>query len=308
MKNFQKINVIGAVNIDLIGYPDKKLIFKDDNIGRLETVLGGVGRNIAENLARLDVKVNFLSVFADDHFANQIKQSCNELNIAIENSLVVKDATTSTFMAIMDKDKDMALGISAMHIYDGIPESFILDNLATIKNTEYCILETNMPQSILELVVKKSPNTKFALDAVSGTKALKAKNILSKLHILKCNLIEAELLSGIKVTTPNDYQLLLNHFLNLGVKKVFITLGKKGLIYGDKNNSKRLKPIYTIQPKNTTGGGDSFMAGLALAELLKFDIHKMAKIATACAEMTIQHKNTVHPKINRQTILNNIND
>jgi len=307
MKKKSAITVIGAVNIDLIGYADNKLIYKDDNIGSLETILGGVGRNIAENLSKLDCKVEFLSVFADDHFANQIKSSCNDLDISIKHSLIKKDATTSTFMAIMDSDKDMALGISAMHIYDEIPNSFILNNLEVITKNEYCILETNMPKSILDLVVEKSPNTKFTLDAVSGTKAQRAKDILPNLHILKCNLIEAELLSNIKINHENDYEKLINYFLEIGVKKVFITLGKNGLIYGNNQEINRLKPMY-IKPLNTTGGGDAFMAGLLLAELNNFDIHKMAKTATACAELTIQHKNTVHPNINKELILNNIND
>lgn len=307
MEKKPQITIIGAVNIDLIGYPDNALIHKDDNVGRLETILGGVGRNIAENLARLAVDVNFLSVFADDYFANKIIDSCKKLNISIENSLIIKDATTSTFMAIMDKDNDMALGISAMHIYDNIPDSFILDNIKSIKANEFCVLETNLPQSILELVVKNAPDTKFTLDAVSGTKAIRAQRILSSLYILKCNLIEAELLSGIKVTREDDYELLINHFLTLGVENVFITLGKNGLIYGDKTTINRLKPMY-INPINTTGGGDSFMAGLLLASLHDFDIHKMARTATACAELTIRHKNTVHPKINKAYILNKIDE
>ncbi len=297
------ITVIGAVNIDLIGYPNNELIYKDDNVGSLETILGGVGRNIAENLSRLDLNVIFLSVFANDHFANDIIASCNDLGISIKHSLIKKNATTSTFMAIMDEKNDMALGISAMDIYDNIPNSFITDNLEVILNNEYCILETNMPKSILELVVRKAPNTKFALDAVSGTKAVKAINILNKLQILKCNLIEAALLSGIKTNSDKNYKKLVNHFLKIGVKKVFITLGKEGVIYGDHKTINRIESTY-IEPVNTTGGGDSFMAGLLFAEINKFDIHKMVRVAMACAEMTIQHKNTVNPEINKQLILN----
>ncbi len=307
MEKKSQITVIGAVNIDLIGYPDNKLIFKDDNIGSLETILGGVGRNISENLSKLDFDVEFLSVFADDYFGKQIMQSCKELNISIAHSVIKKEAVTSTFMAIMDKDNDMALGISAMHIYDEISPSFILDNLKLIKQSEYCVLETNIPQAILELTVKNAPNTKFALDAVSGTKALKAKNILANLHLLKCNLIEAELLSGITAKNKQDYEKIVRHFLNIGVAKVFITLGKEGLIYGYNKEIFWLKPN-KIKPVNTTGGGDSFMAGLLLAAYHDFDIHKMAKTATACAELTIQHKNTVHPNINKELILNLNND
>jgi len=302
-----QITIIGAINIDLIGYPKNKLIFQDDNVGQIETILGGVGRNIAENLARLDFEVEFLSVFADDHFSKKITDSCNSLGISIKNSLIIKNSKTSVFMAIMNQQNDMALGISAMDIYDDVSDSFILDNKASISKNEYCVIETNLPKNILELVTKKFSNIKFALDAVSGTKALKAKSILHRLHILKCNLIEAELLSDIKTTSETDYSKLVQHFIDLGVIKVFITLGKNGLIYGDKNGVHRAKTKF-IKPVNTTGAGDSFMAGLILAEFNQFNIHKMAKTATTCAQLTIQHKNTVHPGLNKQFILKNTHD
>jgi pseudouridine kinase len=300
--NKAKITVIGAANIDLIGYPNNKLIFKDDNVGKLSTVLGGVGRNIAENLARLNFEVEFLSVLADDVYANKVIDSCRDLNISIKHSLFLKQSSSSIFMAVMDIHNDMALGLSSMSIYDTVSDELITNNIDIIKQNDYCILETNMPQNILELVCSKSPNTKYALDAVSGTKALKAKSILRHLYILKCNLIEAELLSEIKMCSEDDYQKLVNHFLDLGVKKVFITLGKDGLIYGDDTGVFREYSEY-IKPINTTGAGDSFMAGLLFGELKNYDIHQMAKIAITCAQLTIQHKHTVHPDMSEDLIL-----
>ncbi len=61
--------------------------------------------------------------------------------------------------------------------------------------------------------------------------------------------------------------------------------------------------INYLNPINTTGAGDSFMAGLLYGEIQKFDIHKMVKFANACAQMTVQHKKTVHPDINENLIL-----
>ena len=121
MATTTKITVIGASNIDLIGFSDDKLIFKDANIGSIETILGGVGRNIAENLKRLDFEVEFLSVFADDEFSKTIKDSCTDLGISIEHSLTIKDSRTSLFIAIMDRSNDLALALTAMDIYDDIP-------------------------------------------------------------------------------------------------------------------------------------------------------------------------------------------
>jgi len=111
MKDKPKITVIGASNIDLIGFSKEKLIYKDSNNGTFETILGGVGRNIAENLRHLDFDfdVEFLSVFADDEFSKIITNSCNNLGISIQHSLIRKNRSTSTFMAIMDRFHDLAL-------------------------------------------------------------------------------------------------------------------------------------------------------------------------------------------------------
>ena len=302
MSNQPKITIIGAANIDLIGYPKEKLIYKDANIGTLETILGGVGRNIAENLSRLGFKVEFLSVFGKDDFSKKIIESCIELDISTKYCTFNENCSTSVFMAILDNQNDLALGLTAMNIFNDIPDSFILNNLNIIGQNDYCVLETNLPTRILELVTNELPNTHFALDAVSGKKALKAKTILNKITILKCNLLEAELLSGIKVNNESGYRDLIMHFIDLGVKKVFISLGKNGVVYGDTKGFYKID-IDFIKPVNTIGAGDSFMAGLLYGELQKFNIHKMVQFANACAGITIQNKNTVNPEINEKLIL-----
>lgn len=297
-----KITVIGASNIDLIGFSNEKLIYKDSNVGELETILGGVGRNIAENLNHLDIDVEFLSVFADDEFSKMIIDSCNDLEISMQHSLIKKNSKTSFFMAILDRFNDLALGLSAMDIYDNIPDSFILDKLDIIAQNDYCVLETNLPASILKLAVEKLPDVRFALEAVSAKKALKAKGIIDKLYILKCNALEAELLSGIKVKNEIEYEDLVAHFLKLGVKKVFITLGMDGVAYGDENEIYIAKNSI-LSPVNTNGAGDAFMAGILYGETHGFELYDMVQFASACAQITIQHKNAVHPDINLQLVL-----
>ena len=296
-----KITVIGASNIDLIGFSKDSLIFKDANIGSIETILGGVGRNIAENLKRLDFDVEFLSVFGDDEFSKTIKDSCTDLAISIEHSLTVKDSKTSLFIAIMNRANDLALALTAMDIYNDIPDSFILDKLDVIGRNEYCVLETNLPTYILELVTEKLPQVKFALEAVSGKKALKGKSILDRLYILKCNLLEAELLSGIKADYESDYEKIVEHFLALGVKKVFITLGRDGVAFGD-GKEIFISKNRIITPVNTNGAGDAFMAGLLYGETKKLELYDMVSFASACALVTIQHKKAVHPEISVQKV------
>jgi pseudouridine kinase len=305
MSGKSKITIIGASNIDLIGFSKEKLIYKDANIGSLETILGGVGRNIAENLARLGIAVEFLTVLADDEFSKRIKDSCEELNISLKHSITIKDSGTSVYMAILNRYNDLALGLSAMDIYDAIPESFILDNIDTIAKNTYCILESNMPTEILELAVDKLPDVRFALETVSSKKALKAKSILDKMYILKCNLLEAELLSGTKMTYESDCENLVQHFLDMGIEKVFITMGVDGVAYGD-SKGVWIAKVKVLTPVNTNGAGDAFMAGLIYGEVNGFTTYKMVQFASACAGLTIQHKNAVHPELNEDIILKEI--
>ncbi len=305
MSEKNKITVIGASNIDLIGFSNEKLIFKDSNIGTIETILGGVGRNIAENLKRLDQDVEFLSVFADDEFSKTIIESCNSLDISIKNSMRIPNSKTSFFIAIMNLQHDMALGLSAMDIYDDIPDAFIMDNLEVIAQNEYCLLETNMPANILELVTQKLPNIKFVMEAVSSIKALKTQKILDRLYILKCNLLEAELLSNMKIEYESDYEKLVQYFLDLGVKKVFITLGRDGVVYGDASEIS-ISRNKIITPVNTNGAGDAFTAGLLYGEIQGMELYDMVKFASGCALITIQHKKAVHPDLNIKLVTDTI--
>ena len=64
--------VIGGVNIDIVGYPYSKLIPQDSNIGGVKLSLGGVGRNIAENLVRLGVDTKLISILGDDIYGKKI--------------------------------------------------------------------------------------------------------------------------------------------------------------------------------------------------------------------------------------------
>jgi pseudouridine kinase len=289
-----KISVFGASNVDITGYTKATLIYKDANIGTMKTTSGGVGRNIAENLQRLQFDVELFSVFADDPLSDFLINDCNKKQLKIDRSLIVKDSSASTFIAIMDEHNDLALGISAMDLYDTINENKFIDKLPAKLESIYTVLETNFSSNILQNIIKKYPEQRFVLDTVSGKKALRAIPLLHNLYILKTNLLEAEMISGMKIKTEQDLKKLTGYFIDKGVKKVFITLGKDGVIYGD------AKGIYhktSIASKiiNTIGAGDSFVAGLIYADAQNKNIHELAQYGMAAAAITVQHTEAVHP-------------
>ncbi len=296
MPYHKKICIIGASNVDITGFTNNKLIYQDANIGSMKTAAGGVGRNIAENLALLQFNVDLISVFGDDPLSHYIIDYCNKHQINIANSLFLKDASASTFIAIMDEHNDLALGISAMSIFDELQPDFILSKLPHIADADLIVLETNFSEEILKTIVEHLPQHRYVLDTVSGVKSLRALPILEHLYILKTNLIEAEMMSGLPSKTDEDIENLVRWFLKKGVKNVFITLGENGVYYGNKEGIHHQKAIHS-KVVNTIGAGDSFVAGLIYADSLKKDIHTCAFYGMAAASLTVQHNEAVNPEM-----------
>ena len=105
-----------------------------------------------------------------------------------------------------------------------------------------------------------------------------------------------------KLIHESDYERIIEHFLDIGVNKVFITLGKDGVAYGDKNEI-FISKNKIITPVNTNGAGDAFTAGLLYGEFKGLDIFDMVNWGSACARITIQHKNAVHPDICEEMVI-----
>ena len=76
---------IGAANVDIRGRSERKLIMGDSNPGTLYTTLGGVCRNICENLARLGSNVKLVTVVGDDENGRSILRGCEAAGMAGAN-------------------------------------------------------------------------------------------------------------------------------------------------------------------------------------------------------------------------------
>ncbi len=302
----KRVFVLGASNVDIVGFPKEKLVIKDANIGKMEVSAGGVGRNIAHNLKLLGFDVQLASIFGDDSLSQFLINNCNKNKLDISNSLIVRNSTASSFIAIMDKNNDLSVGISAMDIYNDKNGTKLIDKLPDKINTDYIVLETNFVEQTLKQIVLKYSKKKFVVDTVSGIKSLRIIPVLSKIHILKTNLLEAKRLSNMQINDDKDLYKLVKFFIDKGVNKVFITLGENGVVYGDRFNISYQKAIKS-NIVNTIGAGDSFVAGLVLADYNKVSIDLMAKYGMAAAGITVQSKEAVNLKLSEDKIMNIIN-
>ena len=292
--------VVGGVNMDIGGRSFAPLVARDSNPGKVRMSLGGVGRNIAHNMSLLGVDVRFLTAFGDDLYAQRIAASCGELGIDISHALTVPDGATPTYLFLNDCDGDMALAVSDMEICERITPAYLAANLPLLNNAQLVVTDTNIPAEALRYLTEHCTAPIFA-DPVSTAKAAKLKPVLGRLHTLKPNRIEAELLSGVRITDDESLRLAAQTLLDTGLHRVFISLGTDGVLAADRREM-RLVPCCKATMRNATGAGDAFMAALAWAYLEGTDLENTAASAAAAAAIAIESFETINPALSASAV------
>lgn len=275
------IAVVGAINIDLCGTSDEQLILYDSNPASTIMTYGGVGRNIAENIARFGYEVDLITVLADDVLTERLVDYSEKTGISFEHSMHVKDAACSTYMSINNNNGDLILAVSDMKIYDLMTVDFIATKIDFLNSRDVVIIDANIPQDVIEYIAEHC-TAPMAVDPVSTTKALKLKNCVGKFTMIKPNIYEAEKLSDVDIEDDESMERAARYFHDKGVKYVFVSMAEEGVFYSDGVNRGSL-PICDKYPiKNVSGCGDAFFSAATWAYMTDHNIRDIAR-AGECA-------------------------
>ena len=292
--------VVGGVNMDIGGQSNEKLLRSDSNPGKVSISLGGVGRNIAHNMSLLGVQVRMLTAYGDDLYGRRVAASCNELGIDVTHARMIPGGTTSTYLYIADPTGEMDIAISDMQICEEITPAYLEENLPVIRNARLVVADANLPVQTLAFLAQHCQSPLFC-DPVSTTKAEKLIPILDKIHTLKPNRLEAELLTGIPVNSKEDAEKAAKALLKKGVKRVFLSMGADGVYATDGKEGLWLANL-PGKMVSTTGCGDAFMAAIAWAYLEGMDLRTSALAGLAASSVAMETKQTINPEMNPEEI------
>lgn len=254
---------IGAANLDVHGRSINSIKLRDSNPGRLNMSAGGVTRNILENMSRLGMDVQLISAMGTDVFGERIMESCAAAGIGTTHVLRLSGETSSSYIAMLDDNGDMLLGMSDMRILKKLSAEHIRKNAELIANADAVIIDGCLAEETIDEILNVADGTKVFADPVSTAYARTIAKFTDRLHLVKPNLMELEVLSGIKAETDAEIIAAAGAVLARGTYAVAVSLGKRGCYYADKSGESffaALKPIDTMA--NATGAGDAFMAGL----------------------------------------------
>ena len=299
-KNLPYAVVCGGVNIDIGAHSFAPLRAKDSNPGKVELSLGGVGRNIAHNMRLLGVPTYLLTAVGGDSRASQVEQSCRDLGIDLSHALHVPDGRTSTYVFVGDSDGDMAIAVSDMEICKKLTPDYFASQLDLLNGAAAVVVDANLPRESIAYLTEHCTVPVF-IDPVSTVKAEKLHGLLGRVHTLKPNRIEAELLSDVKITDDASLHKAAEALLAQGLQRVFISLGGDGVLAAQKDEM-QLVPICKAEMRNATGAGDAMMAALVWSFLSGQSLTESAASGTAAAAIAVESEETINPNMSAEAV------
>ncbi len=294
------VAVCGGVNIDIGAHSFAPLRAKDSNPGKVELSLGGVGRNIAHNMRLLGLNVELLTALGGDSRAAQVEESCKTLGIGLSRALRVPDGRTSTYVFVGGSDGDMAVAVADMEICGRLTPDYFASQLAFLNGAAAVVLDTNLPRESLAYLAEHCTAPLF-VDPVSTAKAEKLSGLLGHVHTLKPNRIEAELLTGVKITDGKSLRAAAGALLLQGVQRVFLSLGESGVLAAQRGET-QIVPICKANAVNATGAGDAMMAALVWSYLTGRSLAESAAAGTAAAALAVESEETINPKMSAEAV------
>lgn len=282
----KKILIVGATNIDIVAKSYNPLKLYEKNPGQSLFSYGGVARNICENLARLNLKLDFMTIIGEDEIGKNAVSFLSDLNV---NVLYKKSKLpTSTFISILNSESDNYISISSMDIVDELDEEYL--NCYDFKDTDLIVSDANSTK-VAKFLAKQ--NKKLFIDATSDAKVKHIKEILNSINYLKCTKTEMQ-----KIFKTDDIMEVINKYPNM---TIIITNKDQPVIFNDKTKI-ITKNIESVNVVNAIGAGDSFSAGIIYGLINEYNIEKCVEIAIKISAHSIQQSETVSRKLNRKLI------
>lgn len=303
VKDKPKVCVIGGINVDVKGHTLAEPVLYTSNPGQTVTTAGGVARNIAENLARLQVPTTLLSVVGQDSLGERVLAETRDAGVDI-TQVEKLSGNTGTYTAILNQRGELLVALAAMEIIDLLTPSFLKRKEELILSSSIIVCDTNLPVDTLRylIAITNDNGIPLVIEPVSSPKVEKLKNILQdknqKVFLATPNRAEAEVLAGISIESDADFPVVARQLHSLGIQNILLTLGERGALFSAMKNGSELTmqliPASKVNVKDVTGAGDAFVAGIIYGLMSSKSIEDCCLYGHAAASLTLISETTVN--------------
>tara|TARA_Y100000817_G_C16841142_1_gene538065 strand:+ start:242 stop:1138 length:897 start_codon:yes stop_codon:yes gene_type:complete len=278
------ITVLGIFVADISFSGDKIPITGETILGDNYNIgPGGKGCNQAIAISRLGGKVNFISKLGNDDYGKLAINKLKKDNIDTSNIIISKKHKTGVAGIHVDRNT----GKNAITVVRGAPASLTVDeiDINTIKKSKIFLTQLEIPLNVTLHCLKVAKENGL-INILNPAPACELSNDFFKLvDYFTPNEMEAEFYTGVKINNEKDAKYSAKKLLDMGIKKIIITLGEKGLFYSDGKEEIYIKASED-KAIDTTGAGDAFNGSFSLALLKGKKIRECLEMANKVAGLS----------------------
>lgn len=265
--------------------------------------IGGVARNIAENLGRLGENVTFLTAAGNDSEWSLIKK-LSEPFMNINYVQPIENASTGSYTAIIDKKGDMQYGFADMNIYEEITPEFLSKQSSILLKAKCLVIDLNLPKKSIEYLTSfaEKNNIKLVIVPVSSPKMIHMPNSLHSIDWLIINRDETETFLKMKIDSNDEMSIAAEKLIDLGVSNVIITNGLKPLIFKSSSSESFHSVISSKNVVDVTGAGDSFTSAVIYSWLKNYTNEDIINLALLNSKKTVETNYTVRQNLDQKQL------
>ncbi len=301
-----EIAVIGPSNLDVLASGNAQWGAVRSNPAVIRMTPGGGARNIAENLARLGLRVTLLTVTGDDIFGEFVTRRTAQAGVTIAQ-IVESGVRTPVYLAINQEDGEVVLDIfDGEDCLQGLSAVLGQKYIEQLQDARFLVASTDIRSDLFSLLADVADDTGATLVvAVSAPSvAARSSDWMTRANVLLMSSDEASVVAGSPIRNLDEATNAASQIALQGCGTVVVTLGARGASYATKNGLTGHKPA--INPSSevvsTTGAGDAFCAGFVYGLAHERDVDECVSLGLAAATLTIVCSESVNPAINSSRV------
>ncbi|MBQ2959756.1 MAG: carbohydrate kinase family protein [Oscillospiraceae bacterium] len=292
--------VVGAVYVDVKGFPDDVYLPTGRNAGKIEIVHGGVGRNVAEDIANVELRPTFVGLVDESAEGQEVMKQLQRHKV---NTDYMRSAPNGMgmWLAVFDECGDLAGSISKRPDLSQLQKILEEKGDEIFKNADSLVVEVDIDKEIVKTALhyaKKYNKPAFGVVANMSI-ASQRRDLLQKLDCFVCNEQEAGILfvddfSGMEPEALAEK--LSDCVVSANIPSLVVTLGGRGSVYATVSGDRGFYPAQKVKVRDTTGAGDAFCAGVSMGLTYGKSIREAVEIGTRLAASVITVSENVCPR------------
>jgi pseudouridine kinase len=296
----QPVLVIGASGMDIKGRSLAPIQMGTSNAGTVRQSVGGVARNIAENLSRLEVPTILLSAVGQDRVGELLLAHTAQAGVDISQVLQLPDLPTGSYIAILDQAGQLVVSVSQYDMVTAISPAYLQQQRALFAEAGMIAIDANLSPKALDTVFRlaKRYQVPVCADPTSQALAVKLTKHLPDLYMVAPDAVEAITLCGTSEppTTSETAIKVAQSLVNLGTQIAIVTLAEQGLAYADGSSAGHI-PALRTQVVDKTGAGDALTAAVIFGLINDMPLDEAMRLGISAASLTLRTRETVVPDL-----------